>query len=291
VPVRPRAYSSIGQSPRLITGLFLVRTQVGPLNLPPCQVFAVSIDNQVRLLRNLAAIDAVLLRLSAELALERGKMDARREKKAELSGRAQAIEGSIAEMERTRSELHHELRQVALQVDKAREKLTRCRNEKEANAATRELEELRRIHKEREKEIEKLVGLIGDARTDAGKATEARDTLLAELGETMDAAKTRVAELEEEVGQKSTARKDAIVGLEAPLLRRYEAVRSKRGSGLSEVVDGTCVACHIAVSPMLFQQIMRQQELFACPSCHRLLFCLPPGAADERRAKAEDGED
>ena len=28
---RPRAYSSIGQSPRLITGLFLVRTQVGPL--------------------------------------------------------------------------------------------------------------------------------------------------------------------------------------------------------------------------------------------------------------------
>jgi hypothetical protein len=28
-----RAYSSIGQSPRLITGLFLVRTQVGPLAL------------------------------------------------------------------------------------------------------------------------------------------------------------------------------------------------------------------------------------------------------------------
>ena len=31
--LRNRAYSSIGQSPRLITGLFLVQTQVGPL--PP----------------------------------------------------------------------------------------------------------------------------------------------------------------------------------------------------------------------------------------------------------------
>ena len=31
VKVTSRAYSSIGQSPRLITGLFLVRTQVGPL--------------------------------------------------------------------------------------------------------------------------------------------------------------------------------------------------------------------------------------------------------------------
>ena len=30
------AYSSIGQSPRLITGLFLVRTQVGPLTHSSC---------------------------------------------------------------------------------------------------------------------------------------------------------------------------------------------------------------------------------------------------------------
>jgi uncharacterized protein len=249
----------------------------------------VSIDNQVRLLKKLAAIDAVLSRLGAELALERGKMDARREKKTELSGRVQAIEGTIAEMERTRGELHHELRQVALQVDKAREKLTRCRNEKEANAATRELEELRRIHKEREKELEKLVGLIADGRADATKAVESRDALLAELGETMDAAKTRVAELEEEVGQKSAERKDATTGVESMILRKYEAVRSKRGSGLSEVVEGTCVACHIAVSPMLFQQIMRRQELFACPSCHRLLFCAPLGG--DSPGKSEDGED
>jgi hypothetical protein len=32
---RSRAHSSIGQSPRLITGLFLVRTQVGPLSTLP----------------------------------------------------------------------------------------------------------------------------------------------------------------------------------------------------------------------------------------------------------------
>ena len=33
--ITSRAYSSIGQSPRLITGLFLVRTQVGPLAVTP----------------------------------------------------------------------------------------------------------------------------------------------------------------------------------------------------------------------------------------------------------------
>jgi uncharacterized protein len=244
----------------------------------------VSIEKQVRLLKKLAALDAVLLRLG-------GKMEARREKKAELSGRVEAIESAILEMERTRNELHHELRQVATQVDKAREKLTRCRNEKEANAATREIEELRRIHKEREKEIEKLVGLIADARSDADKAILARDALLAELGETMDAAKTRVAELEEDVGQRAVERTEATSGVDVTILRRYEAVRGRRGSGLSEVVNGTCEACHISVSPMLFQQIMRQQELFTCPSCHRLLFSLPKAAEGERRAKAEDGED
>ena len=237
-----------------------------------------SIEKQVLLLKNLAAIDAVFTRLQGELAQERGKMDARREKKAELSGRVEAIEGAIREMDRTRSELNQELRQVALQVDKAREKLTRVRNEREANAATRETEELRRIYREREKEIEKLMGLIDDARGDATKAIEARDALLAELGETLDATKTRVAELEEETQGRAAERKDATVDVDAGILRRYEAVRSRRGTGLSEVVHGTCVACHIAVSPMLFQQIMRQQELFSCPNCHRILFCLPPSS-------------
>jgi uncharacterized protein len=238
----------------------------------------VSIENQVRLLKHLAAIDAVLTRLHGELSQERGKMDARREKKAELSGRVEAIDGSIREMDRTRSELNQELRQVALQVDKAREKLTRCRNEREANAATRELEELRRIYREREKEIEKLMGLIDDARGDQTKAVEARDTLLAELGETLDATKTKVAELEEDTESRAVERKAATEGIDATILRRYEAVRGRRGTGISEVVNGTCVACHIAVSPMLFQQIMRQQELFSCPNCHRILYCLPPSS-------------
>ena len=43
--IRSWAYSSIGQSPRLITGLFLVRTQVGPLSSvrPSSSIRAISI--------------------------------------------------------------------------------------------------------------------------------------------------------------------------------------------------------------------------------------------------------
>jgi predicted nucleic acid-binding Zn-ribbon protein len=235
----------------------------------------VSIENQVPLLRNLAALDGVLARLEAELEQERAKNAARRQQKTELSDRVAGLEAAVREMERTKSELTQELRQVAIQVDKAREKLTRVRNEKEANAATRELEELRRIHREREKEIEKLSGLIEEARADVEKATTARDTVLAELGETAEAEKTKIEALEEEIRERQKEREQSVQGIDRQTLRRYDAVRARRGSGLAEVVEGTCVACHIAVSPMLFQQITRQQEFHACPSCHRILYYLP----------------
>lgn len=237
-----------------------------------------SIENQVLLLKKLAAVDGVLARLGADLEQERAKTAARRQQKLELSDRVTGLEAAVREMERTKNELMQELRQVAIQVDKSREKLTRCRNEKEANAATREVEELRRIHREREKEIEKLSGLIDEARADVDKATTARDSVLADLGETTEAAKTRMAELEEEIQGHQKEREEGLVGIDRQTLRRYDAVRVRRGSGLAEVVGGNCAACHIAVSPMLFQQIARQQEFFACPSCHRILFYLPEGA-------------
>jgi uncharacterized protein len=240
----------------------------------------VSISQQIVILKSLSQIDATLSRLQADLAAERTKNEGRLSRKAELTSRTQSIEWAVKEMEKTRQELVLELRQVATQVDKAREKLTRCRNEKEANAATRELEELRRIHREREKEIEKLDGLIADGRADVAKAASERDAVLAELGETADAAKTRLKELEDEIALALAEREKRAVGADKQILRRYDAVRSKRGSGLSEILNGTCVACHISISPMLYQQIMRQQELHACPSCHRILYFLPASAAD-----------
>src|SRR5690606_34049666 len=59
-----RAHSSIGQSPRLITGLFLVRTQVGP---PLISETIVSIQAIIPALKTLEVVDTRIVQLQTEL--------------------------------------------------------------------------------------------------------------------------------------------------------------------------------------------------------------------------------
>ena len=56
-------------------------------------------------------------------------------------------------MDKTRTELLAELRQMTQQIDRSREKLSRSRNERESNAAQREVEELRKLHRDREEDL------------------------------------------------------------------------------------------------------------------------------------------
>jgi hypothetical protein len=59
-------------------------------------------------------------------------------------------------MDKTRGELIQDVRNMSQQLEHSREKLSRSRTERESNAAQRELEELRKLVRDREDEIGKL---------------------------------------------------------------------------------------------------------------------------------------
>ena len=50
---------------------------------------------------------------------------------------------------------------------------------------------------------------------------------------------------------------------------------------------GICNGCHIGVPPMMFQQIIRREELFQCPNCQRILYYAPKKAGDDTGADAD----
>lgn len=281
------AYSSIGQSPRLITGLFLVRPQVGPLN---AFEISVSIQASIQTLQTLQVLDSKISKLEGELGNEKSGMDEKTERHVALVAQVARLEKTIDGMEGTKHELNTELRQHMLLVDKAREKMARCRNEREANAATRELEEIRRMYRDRELEIQKLAGLIEDGRADLAKVDEERESIGSQIDETGGEAAEKVKSLSLALQEESAKREQAMSLLGDAMRRRYIAVRNRRGSGSAAVVDGSCTACHISLSPMLYQEIMRQTELHECPSCHRILYYseTAPSATAGNEA-ADDG--
>ena len=151
-----------------------------------------TISEQVDALESLDAADAELKELNDALASERAALERKRDVLRELKEKLDRSRASIDEMERTRGELVSELRQLAIQVDKSREKLSRCRTEREVNAAQREVEELRKLCRDRELDVQKLGDLVQQARGEFTQTEAECVEIEAELGENEGEVATRL---------------------------------------------------------------------------------------------------
>jgi uncharacterized protein len=238
----------------------------------------VKISAQVEALEKLAELDAELATLDGQLSQEREALDKRRGQLRQLEDKLGASRASIEEMERTRAELLTEARQMSAQMERSREKLARCRTEREVNAVQREVEELRKLFKDREGEVEKLSQLCDQARSEADGTTKERDAIASELGSSEGDVTTKLAELEREAGGKRKTRGALVEKVQPALYRRYETIRKRRGSSIAHATDGTCSQCNMRLPPMMFQKMMRGDDFDQCPSCARILYYRPPSA-------------
>jgi len=163
------------------------------------------------------------------------------------------------------------------QLEHSREKLGRSRTEREANAAQRELEELRKLIRDREEEVGKLT-TEAEASRQGIEATEAEHKKLADdLGAREGDISSKVAQIETARAAKQSERDVAAKRLPPALYRRYEMIRAKKGFAIAQTSDGTCKACNIALPPQLFHRLRREPMLEQCPSCHRIIYFVSPG--------------
>jgi hypothetical protein len=223
-------------------------------------------------------LDATILKLSEQLKKERAGMDVKSQKHSLLLAQAEHITSRIVQIEGTKSEVQGDLRQTSAQVEKSREKMQRCRNEREANAAQREVEELHRLTRERESEIQKLQGFIELAKADLEAVTSEKDAAAAEIDGSEGETVKKVQLLQAEHDTAVLKREEVILGLGGPLRRRYDSILSRRGTAIARARAGRCISCHIELPPMLFQNIMRLEEVITCPSCLRILYWEPESA-------------
>lgn len=248
-----------------------------------------SIDTQIQALEALAVIDDALGRLEAELVEEQAALLQKRDQLSHLEAKIATVQGSVREMERTRNELISEIRQMSVQMDQSRDKLGRCRNEREANAAQREVEELRKLYRDREIEAQKLNALIEQARIDLDKTEGERSSLSVEMGSSAGAVETRLGQLGRETGEHRAQREAAAKSVPPVLYRRYEMIRKRRGSAICHTERGTCSACHISLPPMMFQTLRRASQFDQCPNCNRIIYFRPDAPVSEAPKEGTEG--
>jgi hypothetical protein len=244
----------------------------------------VSIRDHIASLEGLSALDADIRQLDEQLTLEREALASLKAELARLDEKIAADSGSIAEMGRARGELTTEARQMTAQVERSRDKLARARNEREQNAASRELEELRRLQKDREEEIGKLTMLETVAQKGKEEAEAERERVLEQLAASETNASGTLVEVERQRDAKLEERKVMAARIPKNVMSRYETIRKRKGIAIALTQDGTCLACRMSMPPQLFQRILRDEALELCPHCQRILYYKAPQAPPKDEA-------
>ena len=84
--------------------------------------------------------------------------------------------------------------------------------------------------------------------------------------------------LERELEEATTGRERLVAGISPAALSTYEIVRARRGTAVVEVKGDYCSSCHVRLRPQAANELRRNDIIFQCECCNRILY-YPPQAA------------
>lgn len=235
--------------------------------------------DQMRALEDLAAMDAEVKALEEQLAEERGALVGMKEALKKLDDRLAAERATVSAADKHRNELHVDIRGMTQQIEHSREKLNRSRTERESQAAQRELEELRKLIRDREDEIQRIDNDSAATRAGVADGEVEHKTLADELAAKEGAINDKVTQLDSDRVAKGGGRDSIVKRIPTPLYRRYEQIRGKRDSAIAQTSDGTCNRCNMALPPQMYHRLRREPVIEQCPSCNRIIYFSAPTQA------------
>jgi uncharacterized protein len=228
--------------------------------------------DQIRALEELAAMDSEVKALEEKLAEERGVLGGLKENLKQLDERLQVDRTTVGAADKQRQELQIDIRTMTQQIEHSREKLNRSRTERESQAAQRELEELRKLVRDREDEIQRIDGDTAPVRSQLAATEAEHKELSAELAAKEGDIQAKVTQLESDRQTKGGGRDAIVKRLPPALYRRYEMIRGRRGTAIAQTTDGTCNKCNMALPPQLYHRLRREPLIEQCPSCNRIIY-------------------
>ncbi len=226
---------------------------------------------QLVALEELARNDLAGRQVEVELQEIQARLDELRgdvEKIRELLDRERE---QLAEAERMRKDHLGELEVIADKTARSKKRHDTAKNNREMEASARELEVLRREKDEREAEAARLEAVVGQVREEItrheGDFKQLTDLLASDEAE----AKTRADALDARRAEGADARKTLASKVRPDLLRIYQMALSRRGSGVADCIEGICRGCRMTIPPQLYNQLLRLDRVYQCPSCNRIL--------------------
>lgn len=227
---------------------------------------------QIALLEQLQEIDLKILeiektlnKIPQDLAQVKVQMD-------ELYEKIERDRTTLQEAEKWRVEHDKAIEMQGELLAKSKSKLASARNEREANAAQREIDTIRRALSEREEEAIHILEVVEQTRQSIaqkeemyGKLQDAFNGMEAESSKQIEGMKGEQEKL-------ANDRKNVAKKIDRKHTEMYEKIRQRRPNAVVRALRGTCGGCHMMLPPQIYNLLQRQDRVMQCPSCFRIVY-------------------
>ena len=228
--------------------------------------------DQLKRLEELQRFDAQIQELTNALKAIPAKLEASQSDFARVETLLGNERTQLAESQRYYAEQKGQLQTDETSATGAKHKLSLAKNSKEYVAAQREMESTRDSVQTREQEIAKLIEAVqAKEKLLADRATEL-EVLRKSIDKDAEVARKKMAEIEGKIAGIKVDRDKVAHGIRPDVLKRYGAIRMRRGLAVTTVRNGTCQGCNMNVPPQLYNVLQRGTSIETCPYCHRIVY-------------------
>jgi uncharacterized protein len=228
--------------------------------------------DQLKLLEELQRHDARIQELEGARKAIPAKLDAMRadlRRVEELLGRERT---ELTDAEKWRRDKEAEMKAEEARLSQAKAKLGQVKTSKEYMATQREVETNRKMAAETEGMLLEVMNASEAAKSrisqHEGDLAKLREVVEKEEAEARD----KLSRIDSEIDQARTGREVASKSVRADVLKKYSAIRMRRGLAVVPVHNGTCRGCNMNIPPQLFNTLQRGNSIELCPNCNRIIY-------------------
>jgi predicted nucleic acid-binding Zn-ribbon protein len=230
------------------------------------------VRDQLRALVKLAEIDSLAKDIDERLKGIPAELEERRQGVRKIEDLVARQRAGILEAEKLFGSQETDIATRNDTLSKSRAKGAKARTMREAEAAERELEAVRRSIKEGEAERDRLKERIEKTRAGLAEPEAMLETQKSELAAAEVAAETRLAELRIEREKALIGRSEWSGKINKDYLKIYDRLRTKLTPAVAEMVDGTCKSCRLAMPANRYLVLLKGNDFMQCQSCMRILY-------------------
>jgi uncharacterized protein len=183
------------------------------------------------------------------------------------------VKQKIDLLEKKKRDKESGLDDVNVRIQKMKGRTSEIKTNKEYQALLKEIETVEKERSTIEDEILAIMEEI-DASSKQKKAAEATFIVekkkIEELKKKIDNDRS---EIEKELSSVMELRTSVSAFIDRELYDQYTIlIEACNGVAVTEVKEEICQGCNMNIPPQLFVEIKKQEEMFNCPQCRRLLY-------------------